>query len=470
MRPRPAFMTVFGSLAAAALAATSAVAAVPSDGPTLPPPHPQAVLATDTDGDALPDVWETNGYDADGDGDHRRQPEGDGRRPAEEGPVRRDGLHGPESTCPCRLPLKADLKRIVKVFAKSPMRQPGRHRRHQIHLDAGPREAPKYNLGGGNEVPTTPDLNPCRHGDHRDQGRALQPGPKARIFHYVICGDSYGGGCSSGNVVRDPDRQFIVTVGPKCNWNATRQHQRRHVHPRDRAQPRPRPWRLREQRQLQAELPERDERRLPARRCPEGRRHPLLEPPNVAPPALNETGPKESSASARTSTRTRPAGSARTAPAAPRPVPPAAGSTGTATVTPSTPARPTSTTTTSPTRSTTQNNWANIVVRRRCRRSGRERPARRPRRRNCRRYPCKSGPSSSTTPSSSHCPDSGGWVREPSHRSRGADDPGAAVRRPRCTPSGGGRMTAGRGRLRRSRGRPCSTSSAMCCWGSRSTT
>ncbi|TCO46329.1 hypothetical protein EV646_107354 [Kribbella antiqua] len=61
MRPRPALFALLSCLAVAALAAPSAATAVP-------PNEPQAVLATDTDGDSLPDTWETSGYDANGDG------------------------------------------------------------------------------------------------------------------------------------------------------------------------------------------------------------------------------------------------------------------------------------------------------------------------------------------------------------------------------------------------------------------
>jgi hypothetical protein len=64
MRPRPALLTVLTSLAAAALATSSAVAA---PAPSVDNAR-TVVAATDTDGDSLPDAWETNGYDANGDG------------------------------------------------------------------------------------------------------------------------------------------------------------------------------------------------------------------------------------------------------------------------------------------------------------------------------------------------------------------------------------------------------------------
>jgi len=35
----------------------------------------------------------------------------------------------------------------------------------------------------------------------------------------MIWGDSYDGGCSSGQAFNIPNDTFIVTVGPKCNWN-----------------------------------------------------------------------------------------------------------------------------------------------------------------------------------------------------------------------------------------------------------
>ena len=52
-----------------------------------------ARTVADTDGDALPDLWEEDGVDADGDGDDRPRPAGDGRRPAAQGHLPRDRPH-----------------------------------------------------------------------------------------------------------------------------------------------------------------------------------------------------------------------------------------------------------------------------------------------------------------------------------------------------------------------------------------
>ncbi|MFC9694316.1 zinc-dependent metalloprotease family protein [Kribbella sp. NPDC056951] len=214
MRPRPAFLTVFGSLAAAALAATSAVAAVPSDGPNAAPPVSQAVLATDTDGDSLPDTWETNGYDANGDGVVDVDLKAMGADPKKKDLfVELDYMAG-------RLASVAALDRIVQVFAQAPVMNPNGTAGINIHLDAGPAGGTKYNLGGGNEVPYDADLNPAATETTAIKNTHFKPVRKA-VFHYALFGDSYGGGCSSGNAFAIPNDTFIVTVGPKCNWNAT---------------------------------------------------------------------------------------------------------------------------------------------------------------------------------------------------------------------------------------------------------
>ncbi len=214
MRPRPAFLTVFGSLAAAALAATSAVAAVPSDGPNAAPPVSQAVLATDTDGDSLPDIWETNGYDANGDGVIDVNLKAMGADPKKKDLfVEMDYMSG-------RLATTAALDRIVQVFAQAPVSNPNGTTGIKIHLDAGTARGAAYNLGGGNQVPYDADLNPAASQTTAIKNTHFKSARKA-VFHYMLWADSYGGGCSSGNAFAIPNDTFIVTVGPKCNWNAT---------------------------------------------------------------------------------------------------------------------------------------------------------------------------------------------------------------------------------------------------------
>ncbi|MFI5735978.1 M66 family metalloprotease [Kribbella sp. NPDC051587] len=214
MRPRPAFLTVFGSLAAAALAATSAMAAVPSDGPHAAPAVSQAVLATDTDGDSLPDIWETNGYDANGDGVVDVNLKAMGADPKKKDLfVEMDYMDG-------RLASVAALDRIVQVFAQAPVSNPNGTTGIKIHLDAGSARGTAYNLGGGNLVAYDNDLNPSATQTNAIKNANFAAARKA-IFHYMLWADSYDNNCSSGQAFNIPNDTFIVTVGQRCNWNAT---------------------------------------------------------------------------------------------------------------------------------------------------------------------------------------------------------------------------------------------------------
>ncbi|WP_410786691.1 zinc-dependent metalloprotease family protein [Kribbella sp. C-35] len=210
MRPRPALFAVLTSLAAAALAASSAVAA--------PFPHAdtekRVVAATDTDGDSLPDTWETNGYDANGDGVVDVDLPGMGANPKKKDLfVEMDYMAG-------RLTTTAGLDRIVQVFASAPVSNPDGSTGIKIHLDAGSARGTAYNLGGGNEVAYDADLNPSATQTNAIKAANFASARKA-VFHYMLWGDSYDGGCSSGQAFNIPNDTFIVTVGPKCNWNAT---------------------------------------------------------------------------------------------------------------------------------------------------------------------------------------------------------------------------------------------------------
>jgi hypothetical protein len=210
MRPRPALLAVLTSLAAAALATSSAVAA----------PAPSAdnartvVTATDTDGDSLPDAWETNGYDANGDGVVDVDLPAMGANPKKKDLfVEMDYMSG-------RLASTAALDRIVQVFASAPVSNPDGTTGVKIHLDAGAARGTAYNLGGGNQVTYDADLNPSATQTNAIKAANFAAVRKA-VFHYMIWGDSYDGGCSSGQAFNIPNDTFIVTVGPKCGWNAT---------------------------------------------------------------------------------------------------------------------------------------------------------------------------------------------------------------------------------------------------------
>ncbi|GAA0575900.1 hypothetical protein GCM10009534_07400 [Kribbella sandramycini] len=189
------------------------MAAVPSVDTATAPVVSQAVLATDTDGDSLPDSWETNGYDANGDGVI------DVNLPAMGADPRKKDLFVEMDYMEGRLATTAALDRIVQVFAQAPVSNPDGTTGIKIHLDAGSARGAAYDLGGGNLVAYDNDLNPSGSQTTAIKNANFAPARKA-VFYYMLWADSYDGGCSSGQAFNIPNDTFIVTVGPKC-WNAT---------------------------------------------------------------------------------------------------------------------------------------------------------------------------------------------------------------------------------------------------------
>jgi hypothetical protein len=205
MRPRPALLTLLSSLAVVAAAASGALAA--------PAPESPDVVAVDTDGDSLPDDWETNGYDANGDGTIDVDLPAFGASPTKKDLfVEMDYMSGLLTTT-------TGLDRIVQVFATAPVSNPDGSTGIAIHLDAGAAAGTAYNLGGGNEVPYDDNLQPS--GSQTEAIKTAHFAPaRAAVFHYMLWADSYDNGCSSGQAFGIPNDTFIVTVGPKC-WTAT---------------------------------------------------------------------------------------------------------------------------------------------------------------------------------------------------------------------------------------------------------
>ncbi|MBF6332826.1 hypothetical protein IU452_30460 [Nocardia transvalensis] len=174
--------------------------------------EPEPAVAADSDGDGLPDQWEQNGYDADGDGKVDVDLPAMGANPNHKDVfIEMDYMNG-------RLPSAAVLDRIVEVFATAPVANPDGAPGIAIHLDAGDARGSKYNLGGGNQVPYDSNLSPVD-----DEVAAIQrrnfDGNRTRVFHYMLWADAYNNGCSSGISLGIPADTFVVTLGPRCGWN-----------------------------------------------------------------------------------------------------------------------------------------------------------------------------------------------------------------------------------------------------------
>lgn len=216
----------------------------------------------DTDGDGLPDNWEKYGLDTDGDGIVDVDLPALGADPNHKDIfVEMDYMAGRE-------PSDAVLDRITQVFATSPVTNPDNKTGITIHLDLGPRGAPippprttpaldsgsasgsggsadamasgsasgsgtspnppppkaaphygKYDLGGGNPVPTTDDLNPMLAGLQQLKDQYFAP-ERQHVFHYMVWAYGYDGGCSSGNSPQLPGDTFLVafrSTAP-CGW------------------------------------------------------------------------------------------------------------------------------------------------------------------------------------------------------------------------------------------------------------
>ena len=181
----------------------------------LPASPAQAAItptATDSDGDGLPDAWETNGVDTNGDGVI------DLDLPALGADPHRADLFVELDYMPGLLPSTAELDRIRQGFADLPVNNPDGTTGVTIHLDAGSARGAAYDLGGGNEIPYKQNLSGV------DEVRTLRQqysdANRANVFHYAVFGDSYGNSSSSGQAWIN-GLELLVTVGPRYWGNAS---------------------------------------------------------------------------------------------------------------------------------------------------------------------------------------------------------------------------------------------------------
>lgn len=197
------------AVTAAALATAAALPTAQASSPARPPAP--VVVGADTDGDALPDAWETNGYDANADGIVDVDLPAMGATPDHKDLfVEMDYMSG-------RLASTAALDRIVAVFADAPVGNPDGSSGISIHLDAGTARGTAYDLGGGNQVPYDSNLKPALRQVKSLKAAHFDP-DRAAVFHYMLWADYYDSSCSSGNAFAIPNDTFIVTMGPRCAW------------------------------------------------------------------------------------------------------------------------------------------------------------------------------------------------------------------------------------------------------------
>ncbi|OII13929.1 hypothetical protein [Curtobacterium sp. MCBA15_008] len=178
--------------------------------PTTPVPEPSP--QRDSDGDGLLDDWESNGYDADGDG------KVDVDLPAMGADPRHKDMFVETDYLPGMLPSTAVYDKAVAMFAKAPVSNPDGRDGIVLHLDAGDAGGAKYDLGGGSEVHRTDPIDVV---DDVEAARDDNSDPDRRgIFRYMWWADSYGDTDSSGQAYMSGD-VFLVTMGPTHWANAS---------------------------------------------------------------------------------------------------------------------------------------------------------------------------------------------------------------------------------------------------------
>jgi hypothetical protein len=170
----------------------------------------------DTDGDALLDGWEANGYDHNGDF------VADVNLPAfGANYLKKDIFVEMDYMADSRMATVADLNRIVAVFASSPSaNNPNGTSGINIHLDGGAAR-PGHNLGGGNLVPFDLNLGTSNAActvynwaEFMAVRAANFNANRARIFHYMIWAANLAPcfGSTSGISNGIPASEFIVSL------------------------------------------------------------------------------------------------------------------------------------------------------------------------------------------------------------------------------------------------------------------
>lgn len=199
---------------------------------------------TDTDGDGLPDEWEINGIDYDGDGVAELDLPALGADPNRADIfIEVDWMIKPE-TCIWFLcwggkdfsPNQDALQDVVAAFANAPYANPDGTSGITLHIDAGPASTkPDGNTwgaqGNGNSIPWVANLGSVSGGsynwtDFEAIKQANLANNRRDAFHYVVYADRYGTTDSSGIARGIPSADFIVSDGPWGDGGFTRIQER----------------------------------------------------------------------------------------------------------------------------------------------------------------------------------------------------------------------------------------------------
>ncbi len=188
----------------------------------------------DTDGDALPDDWETNGVDFDSDGTIDLDLPAMGADPNHKDIfIEIDYMVDPPAFCifgvcfggHSHRPKTAALTAVINAFANAPVTNPDGVNGITMHIDAGP--------GTVMDPPSGATWGALSESDvlaHQNNVGTFAGGlydwsafdvikdasfelSRADVFHYAIFAHNYGGGTSSGISRGIPASDFIVSLG-----------------------------------------------------------------------------------------------------------------------------------------------------------------------------------------------------------------------------------------------------------------
>lgn len=173
--------------------------------PTGPAATPVEDATADSDGDALLDVWETNGYDHDADG----TPEWDlaalGADPQKKDIfVEIDWMEAPGRS---HIPKQGMVQRAIQMFANAPVENPDGSTGIKLHVELS-NSIPQIERLGSSFGSVGYDWSAF---DNVKQAN-FHPS-KAPIWHYVIFGNNYGNTTSSGISRGIPGSDVLVTLG-----------------------------------------------------------------------------------------------------------------------------------------------------------------------------------------------------------------------------------------------------------------
>ncbi len=177
---------------------------------------PAIAQVVDTDGDGLLDTWETNGYDANGDGTIDVNLPALGASPLRKDIfIEIDWMQGP--TCNQK-PQVAAIQQVIDAFDLAPISNPDGSTGITLHVDYGQGGL----LTGGNILACDPVL--VWSSEFQSVKTANFNPARQAIFHYNIWGINYstgGAATTSSGIAELPGNDFLVSLGSFPGGNGT---------------------------------------------------------------------------------------------------------------------------------------------------------------------------------------------------------------------------------------------------------